>query len=331
MTKFMRGLISGIGALLLVSTVTVMETPVAHAGPQLNIVGTGGGPLLRNERMQASSILRLADAVIMIDIGEGALHRANGAGIAVTDIDFLLLAHLHTDHVADIWSLMLHRWATQAPEPLEIIGPPGTDRMLAGLAAAGAPVATASAALGRDLPDVSAAFRVMELRVNEAETIALPHLSAFRLRAVRNSHLDADRGETEMEPLSISYSIDHPARSFLFTGDTGPSSQVEQLGKGVDVMVSEIVDVGRAIDDARKVLNLSEEGLARLRMRMSSGHLTPAELGRMAGQIAPGLLVVSHLAPGTDAPSDGADAKMASAIASGFKGKIVVARDLMRF
>ena len=51
------------------------------------------------------------------------------AGVAANGLTALLLTHLHSDHIADLGDLIITRWVTTftpEPNPLRIIGPPGT-------------------------------------------------------------------------------------------------------------------------------------------------------------------------------------------------------------
>lgn len=306
-----------------------VAVPAPTQAPKLILLGTGGGPLLRVARAQSSTAIMLPQGVLLVDIGEGSIERMTQAGFGPDSIKAILITHLHTDHVAALWSLLLHRWAMRAPEHLEIMGPPGTRAIVDALARAGEPIVRASRALGTAPPAIASMVTVIECGAASDHQVALTAFPEIKIAFARNSHLDADQGPEVDQPLSLAYRIDASGWSVLFTGDTGPSPTVEALGSGVSLMVGEVVDVDAAMDVVQRSMHLRPHDLLGLRARMASGHLDPQSLGKMATAVGPQLLVVSHLSPGSAPPSDEADKSLSTAIAGSFGGRIAIARDLM--
>ncbi|MFM9597791.1 MBL fold metallo-hydrolase, partial [Streptomyces scabiei] len=71
-------------------------------------------------------------------------------------------------------------------------------------------------------------------------------------------------------------------RTFAYTGDTGPAPALAVLAQGVDLLVSEIVDLPRIQDDLRtRVAHLP--GVAeRVGFNMAHNHLSAEEIARIA-------------------------------------------------
>ncbi|HBQ00972.1 MAG TPA: MBL fold metallo-hydrolase, partial [Gammaproteobacteria bacterium] len=44
----------------------------------------------------------------------------------------ILITHFHSDHISDIGDFNLNSWVAGRPEPMEIIGPEGVDRVVEG-------------------------------------------------------------------------------------------------------------------------------------------------------------------------------------------------------
>jgi ribonuclease BN (tRNA processing enzyme) len=61
---------------------------------------------------------------------------------------------------------------------------------------------------------------------------------------------------------------------------------------------------------------------------MKEDHTTPDEVGRLAARAVVGMVVLSHIIPGGDNDPDSA---YSDGVAAHYAGKIVVARDQMRF
>lgn len=310
------------------------EPPAASQpenSPRLVILGSGGGPLVGRSRMQSGSLVEIDGAAILIDAGSGVLQRLAESGRRPAEINCLLLTHLHIDHIADLWPMLLHRWIARAPVPLRIVGPPGTRAMLDGLANAVPPVGRSLKALGPDLPSFATTYTVEETAGNEIPLVINGSRGNVAVRSVENSHLSEDRTIGQSEPVSLTYRLDGGGRSFLFTGDTGASERVEQLGIDVDVMIGEVVDVEAAMQAAGTAIAMPQAARDQLRERMTTGHLTPLQLGEMARRANARALIVSHIVPGNATPSAADDERLTALIRSKFAGQIIIARDLMTY
>ena len=76
----------------------------------------------------------------LVDCGRGVLMRAAAAGVGAGRFDPLLLTHLHSDHITDLADVITTRWVSSiGPNPLPIIGPPGTRAVVEATLAALAP------------------------------------------------------------------------------------------------------------------------------------------------------------------------------------------------
>jgi ribonuclease BN (tRNA processing enzyme) len=101
---------------------------------RLTFLGTGSA-MPTPGRAQAGLLLEGVgpeDARVLLDCGSGVL-----GALADRDyerLDALCLTHHHTDHVADLLPLLKARWLAGA-DPLTVVGPPGTEALLADLLA----------------------------------------------------------------------------------------------------------------------------------------------------------------------------------------------------
>lgn len=67
---------------------------------------------------------------VLIDCGEGTQIAAQHAGLALKSVDKILLTHLHADHVSGLPGFLLSLGNQGRTEPLSIIGPVGTERVV---------------------------------------------------------------------------------------------------------------------------------------------------------------------------------------------------------
>jgi len=80
--------------------------------------GTGG-------RLQTCLHLSGADAAVLIDCGTSSLIGMKRHGVDPTEIDAVLLSHLHGDHFGGVPFLILDAQFSRRTRPLLIAGPPG--------------------------------------------------------------------------------------------------------------------------------------------------------------------------------------------------------------
>jgi ribonuclease Z len=119
---------------------------------------------------------------------------------------------------------------------------------------------------------------------------------------------------------AFGYRIDTPDRSVVISGDTRPSKDLEKAAKGVDVLVHEVYPEAKIKPEERL-------GGSDWPKYMRSFHTSDKELGALAARSAPRLLILYHIVRmgGTD------DEILAGVRAGGFKGRVVVGKDLGRY
>lgn len=77
-------------------------------------------------RVQSGVLVRLEEKPLLIDCGSGVLSRFPDAGVSHTEVDTVLLSHLHLDHVADLVPLIKANWL-RGKTDMRVYGPKGTD------------------------------------------------------------------------------------------------------------------------------------------------------------------------------------------------------------
>ena len=167
---------------------------------------------------------------------------------------------------------------------------------------------------------------VVELSDGERITV-----DGMAVTAAQNSHYDFTPGSVEDRNYkSFSFRFDLPARSIVYTGDTGPSLAVERLAKGVDLLVSEMIDLASTMATvARNSPNMPAAAKAQLEQHLSTHHLTPAEVGKLAAKAGVKSVVLTHYAGGT--PDATRQQSYVGDIQAHFKGMVKLAEDLDRY
>ncbi|HET7586376.1 MAG TPA: ribonuclease Z [Gemmatimonadaceae bacterium] len=183
---------------------------------RLTTVGTGTAAPSPT-RVNAGHLVETHGVRILFDCGSGVAHRMAALAVDWPTITHVAITHFHADHVSDLPTLFFAwRWGTLPPRsaPLELLGPPGTDALLARLEDALGPVR-----------DLGFHVGVRELTPGTAAELA------------DGVHLEARPVPHTAE--SIAYSLHDGERRIVYTGDTGYDPALGDWARGTDVLLAE--------------------------------------------------------------------------------------------
>ena len=289
-------------AALLATTIAVADPP-ENTGARLTLLGTGGGPIARTGRSQPASVLRVAGKTYLIDVGAGTERQLVRAGVRLNEIDTVLITHLHFDHIAGLPSFIALDWQDRRRLPVAVIGPPGTRVILDDALRF---LSTGEAIFAPQLPDlkpITTIFSARDIDITDSKLIFSD--DTVKVFAVENSHYSTMQlpARAYGRDRSYSYRFETASQSIVFTGDTGPSSAVEKLANGADVLVSEIIDLPALMESLKKRSAATGIDQQSLIDHMAQEHLTPENVGKLAAASKAKRVVLTHFAtpPGIEA------------------------------
>lgn len=317
--------------LLAVATAQVVAAAPATPDvvPVFVTLGTGGGPVVQTRRSQPANAIVVGDAVYLFDVGEGAQRQLKASGLPLAGIRAIFLSHHHLDHVGGLAPLLVSRWILAIPQPVPVIGPPGTKAMMAGIVAASQPIEHAPLNLDSAPPRaIATTFFATDLPANTPAPVEVYRDERIRVLAIAVDHYHRADGQVSTAARSYAFRIEGGGRSIVFSGDTGPSVGLERLARGADLLVSEVLDRS-AINRSIARMHLPPAAEAGFLRHMDLDHLTPPEVGTIAARAGVRSLVLTHLVPGRDEETD-TDGYVAG-LSAIYKGPVAVARDGQRF
>lgn len=291
--------------------------------PKFVTLGTNGGPLSNPNRAEPANAILVGRDAYLVDVGDGACQQLAKAGIQLVQISAVFISHLHFDHVGGLSALIGLRNQLGIPGVLSIYGPPGTKALVAGLVAATVP--SAQAAYG--FPEKPFADPVSSVKVIEMVDGSTAVVGPVKVTARQNSHYSFVPGsELDRRYKSLSFRFDAPGRSIVYTGDTGPSTAVEELASGADLLVSEMIDLDRILTPAQRSTLAGNASGQDMPLHLREHHVTPDQVGEISARAKVHSLVITHLvAPGATA----ADLLTYHArIAQHYSGPVMIANDL---
>jgi ribonuclease BN (tRNA processing enzyme) len=276
-----RSLIAGV--LLLWPFITVAAT-CERQGVQVQVLGSGG-PELQTGRASSGYLIWIEGKPrVLVDLGGGAALRFGESGATTSDLDVILLTHLHADHTADLPALIKSSRFEKRTAPLPIYGPVGNKFMPSTVAFVRALFDNTRGAyryLGGALSPLSKdTYKLQPHNVRQKRsalgtqlretTDIIPVFSNARLsiRAIPVEH-----GQIP----ALAWRINVEGKSVVFSGDmNGDSGNLEHLAQGADLLIAH---------------HAVPEGAAGVARRL---HMPPSVIGRIAEKAAVKQLVLSH-------------------------------------
>ena len=269
----------------------------------MDIILTGtGSPMVDPNRAGPSTLVKAGESVFLVDCGRGVLMRAAAAGVQASGITALLLTHLHSDHITDLSDVITTRWVTTVgPNPLPIIGPPGTKAV----------VESTLAALA---PDIS--YRIHHHADNteppEIHVHEYTHGPVWDEGGVRISVAPTDH--RPVEP-TIAFRIEHGGASVVLAGDSVPCATLDELASGANALVHTVI--------RKDLVELSPSQRLRDILDYHSSVEQAAETAAKAGVDT---LVLTHYVPPLFA---GQEDQWRALAATAFGGRVELGDDLL--
>jgi ribonuclease BN (tRNA processing enzyme) len=279
------------------------------AKTRLILLGTGGGPRPRVDRVASAQVIVVNNSAYVIDCGDGVSRQLVAAGVPLRQLRHILITHNHSDHNLDYGNLIYSAWAVGLATRIDTWGPPPLEKMT-------------KLFLEMNAYDI-------DTRMADERKLALVPLvhaheltrggTVFNDEAVKVT--SATVPHPPVEP-SFAYRFDTADRSIVISGDTAPSDSLIQLAKGADVLVHEAMFLP-AIDR----LVATVPNAPRLKEHILASHTSAEDAGRIAQAAGVKLLVLSHLVPADDPTVT--DEMWISAARTHFRGRVIVGKDLL--
>lgn len=193
----------------------------------ITLTGTGS-PMVDPNRAGPSTLVKAGGQTFLVDCGRGVLMRAAAAGVPAANLTALLLTHLHSDHITDLSDIITTRWVTTVgPNPLSIIGPPGTKAVVEATLAALAPDISYRIAHHADITEPP------EVHVHEHTQGQVWDSAGVRITVAPTDH-------RPVEP-TIAFRIEHDGVAVVLAGDSVPCTTLDDLASGATALVHTVI------------------------------------------------------------------------------------------
>jgi ribonuclease Z len=250
-------------------------------------------PLPSETRARACVAVFAAGSFWVVDTGPGSMNRLGLLRVDASRVGGVLLTHFHSDHIGDLGELNMQTWVQGRPAALDVYGPPGVERVVAGFADAYAlDTQYRIAHHGAD-------FLPEERSRMTPHPISGPADGAGPTVVYEQDGLKITAFAVDHSPIrpAYGYRFDYGGRSVVVSGDTVKSASLIAAARGADVLIHEaqanhlVALIGEAAAGAGR------DRVAKLMGDIPSYHTSPVQAAEAANEAGVQLLVMYHLTP----------------------------------
>jgi len=243
---------------------------------ELTLLGTGC-PSVDHKRFGPSNLLTSQKAKILIDCGSGITQRLHQLKVSSADIDALLLTHLHSDHVVDLYQLIISSWHSYRTKSWKIYGPKGTKKFV------------------NKIMDAWADERKLRISYEARATAKAFEIDVIEFKTSGNiiiKDINVKYFEVDHQPVKYAYgfSFTNKNKKLTISGDTKPCENLMKYAQKSDVLLHEVFIEG-------EIIKTNKMRTKKTLHNVRSYHTTSSEVGKVAFITQSKKLVLTHLVP----------------------------------
>jgi ribonuclease BN (tRNA processing enzyme) len=240
---------------------------------KLVLLGTGT-PIMAPGRYQSSLAIIVDDQPYIVDCGSGILQRladARAKGItalANENLTRLFLTHFHPDHTLGLPGFLIAPWNMNRRDSIEIYGPKDTDKLINGL------LSVYKDGINEHLLHGPKPLSPIQTKVSEIKAGVFYQDEKISVESIPVVH-----GTFE----AYAFKFTTPDKTIVVSGDTCPVPILYEKAKNCDILVHEVF-----------CESAMEEMPQKYRDYFYKVHTGALELGKIAKEVNPKLLVLTH-------------------------------------
>lgn len=246
---------------------------MSESKTQVVLLGTGT-PVMVPGRYQSATAVIVNGQPYIIDCGSGILERLSQArergitALANPNLTKLFITHFHPDHTVALPGFLIAPWNMGRKIRLDIFGPKGTQKMIHSI------LDIYKDGINEHLYHGPKPLQAIETAISEIDEGNIYQDENVRVEAIRVEH-----GTFE----AYAFKFTTPDKTIVISGDTCPVPQLYEKAKNCDILVHEVYSESAVAERPQKY-----------RDYFKKVHTGGIELGKIAQEVQPKLLVLTH-------------------------------------
>ena len=271
---------------------------------QLTLLGTGC-PSAHPKRFGPANLVTTKKAKILIDCGSGVTQRLIEAKVSSAIIDALFLTHLHSDHVVDLYQLIISSWHSYRTKPWKVYGPKGTSKFV-------------QATMNAWKEERNLRIRYEQRSSIKAFDIKVHEFNQYGRIIIKD--LTVEYFEVDHKPVKYAYGFNfyHKKKKLTMSGDTKPCDNLMKYSQLTDLLLHEVF-IENEIKTFEKMR--SKKTLHNVK----SYHTPSTVVGKIAKIARCKKLVLTHFVP-----TEFNHKKLIKVVEKDFGKKPIIGKDLLK-
>jgi len=193
---------------------------------ELTLLGTGC-PKVDFKRFGPSNLIQTKKSKILVDCGSGVTQRLDQIKISSAEIDALFLTHLHSDHVVDLYQLIISSWHSYRIKPWKIYGPKGTKKFVS------------------KIMDAWKEERDLRIKYESRSSTKAFNTIIREFKShgkIKINDLNVEYFEVDHKPVRYAYGFNflNKNKKLTISGDTRPCENLMRYAQKADVLLHEV-------------------------------------------------------------------------------------------
>jgi|TARA_B100001964_G_scaffold20339_1_gene20613 ribonuclease Z len=271
---------------------------------QLTLLGTGC-PSVDYRRFGPANLVSTNKSSILVDCGSGVTQRLKEAKVSTAGIDALFLTHLHTDHVIDLYQLIISSWHSYRTKSWKIFGPRGTKKFVKNLINTWKDERTL-----RIKNEHRSSVQAFNTKVTEFDKYGKIKVKDFVIEYFTVDH----------KPVKYAYGFNffHQKKKLTISGDTKPCENLMKYGQLTDLLLHEVFIEG-------EINSFFKMRSKRTLHNVKAYHTLSTIVGKVAKVTRCKKLVLTHFVP-----TQFNEKKLIEVVAKDFGKKPIIGKDLLK-
>ncbi len=271
---------------------------------QLTLLGTGC-PSVDYKRFGPANLVSTNRSFILVDCGSGVTQRLKEAKVSSADIDALFLTHLHSDHVVDLYQLIISSWHTYRTRSWRIFGPRGTKKFV------------------KKLMNTWKEERIQRIKNEQRSSIQAFNLKVTEFNKygkIKIKDLVIEYFTVDHKPVKYAYGFNfiHQKKKLTISGDTKPCENLMKYGQLTDLLLHEVF-----IED--EIYSFFKMRTKKTLHNVKAYHTLSTVVGKVAKITRCKKLVLTHFVP-----TQFNEKKLLDVVTKDFGKKPIIGKDLLK-
>jgi len=271
---------------------------------QLTLLGTGC-PSVDPKRFGPANLVSTGRSTILVDCGSGVTQQLKKAEVSSSDIDALFLTHLHSDHVVDLYQLIISSWHSYRTKSWKIFGPKGTKKFV------------------KKLMDTWKDERLLRIEYEKRSSIQAFNLKITEFNnfgKLRIKDLIVEYFTVDHKPVKYAYGFNffHQKKKLTISGDTKPCENLMKHAQLANVLLHEVFIEG----EIYSFFNMRNKKTLH---NVKAYHTPSTIVGKVAKITRCKKLVLTHFVP-----TQFNEKKLINVVKKDFGKEPIIGKDLLR-